>query len=61
MTASAPDQGAAALDAAPGAGPSVDMSNTAAEIRAYAEGLGVTVPAKASKARMLELIEGASS
>lgn len=37
------------------------MSNTAAEIRAHAEALGVTVPAKASKARMLELIEGASS
>ena len=37
------------------------MSNTAAEIRAYAEGLGVSVPAKASKARMLELIEEASS
>ena len=53
MTASAPDQGAAALDAAPGAGPSV--------IRAHAEALGVTVPAKASKARMLELIDGASS
>lgn len=61
MTASAPDQGAAALDAAPGAGPSVDMSNTAAEIRAYAESLGLSVPSKATKAQMLEIVEGASS
>lgn len=61
MTASAPDQGAAALDAAPGAGPSVDMSNTAAEIRAHAEALGVTVPAKATKAQMLAIIEGAGA
>lgn len=61
MTASAPDQGAAALDAAPGAGPSVDMSNTAAEIRAHAESLGLSVPGKATKAQMLAIIEGAGA
>lgn len=36
------------------------MGNTAAEIRAYAEAAGVRVPAKASKAAMLALIEGAA-
>ena len=30
------------------------MSNTAAEIRAYADATGVSVPAKATKAEMLE-------
>ena len=35
------------------------MSNTAAEIRAYAEGHGVPVPSKATKAQMLAAIEGA--
>lgn len=35
------------------------MSNTAAEIRAYAEGAGVTLPSRATKAEMLAAIEGA--
>ena len=35
------------------------MSNTAAEIRAHAESLGLSVPAKATKAQMLGIIEGA--
>ncbi len=35
------------------------MSNTAAEIRAYAEAHGVDVPSKATKAQMLAAIEGA--
>ena len=37
------------------------MSNTAVEIRAYAEAHGVTVSSKATKAQMLEAIEGARS
>lgn len=45
------------LDAAPDATPT--MSNTAAEIRAYAEAHGVDVPSKATKAQMLAAIEGA--
>lgn len=49
---------AAGLDAATGAMPT--MSNTAAEIRAYAEAAGVKVGAKASKASMLAAIEEAS-
>ena len=35
------------------------MSNTAAEIRAYAESLGLSVPSKATKAQMLEIVEEA--
>lgn len=35
------------------------MSNTAAEIRAYAEANGIDVPSKATKAQMLDLIGGA--
>ena len=58
MTASAREEGAAALDAAPGAMPT--MSNTAAEIRSYAESIGVKVGSKASKASMLSAIEEAS-
>lgn len=34
------------------------MSNTAAEIRAYAEEHGIDVPARATKAQMLAAIEG---
>lgn len=34
------------------------MSNTAAEIRAYAEGHGIDVPSRATKAQMLAAIEG---
>ena len=49
---------AAELDAATGAMPT--MSNTAAEIRSYAESIGVKVGAKASKASMLAAIEEAS-
>lgn len=37
------------------------MSNTAAEIRAYADAIGVGVPAKATKAEMLEAIEVAGA
>jgi hypothetical protein len=37
------------------------MSNTAAEIRAYAEANGIDVPSKATKAQMLEAIEGAGA
>lgn len=47
------------LSAAPDATP--DMSNTAAEIRAYAEARGVSVPSKATKAQMLAAIEGAGA
>lgn len=35
------------------------MSNTAAEIRAYAEANGIHMPSKATKAQMLAAIEGA--
>ena len=42
------------LDAAPDAMP--DMSSKAAEIRSYAEGLGLHVPSKATKSQMLDLI-----
>lgn len=45
------------LDPAPAATPT--MSNTAAEIRAYAAAAGVEVPSKATKAEMLAAIEGA--
>lgn len=48
-----------ALDAAPAAIPT--MSNTAAEIRAYAEANGIDVPSKATKAQMLAAIEGAGA
>ena len=34
------------------------MSNTAAEIRAYAEEHDIDVPSKATKAQMLAAIEG---
>lgn len=44
------------LGPAPAATPT--MSNTAAEIRAYAEAAGVGLPAKATKAQMLAAIEG---
>lgn len=37
------------------------MSNTAAEIRAYAEVNGIKVPSKATKAVMLAAIEGAGA
>lgn len=37
------------------------MSSTAAEIRAYAESHGVAVASKATKAQMLEAIEGAGA
>lgn len=37
------------------------MSSTAAEIRAYADALGVSVPTKATKAEMLAAIEGAEA
>lgn len=37
------------------------MSNTAAEIRAYAEANGIKVPSKATKAEMLAAIEGAGA
>ena len=47
------------LSTAPGATPT--MSNTAAEIRAYAEVNGIKVPSKATKAVMLAAIEGAGA
>lgn len=47
------------LSTAPGATPT--MSNTAAEIRAYAEANGIEVPSKATKAEMLAAIEGAGA
>ena len=34
------------------------MSNTAADIRSYAEANGIELPAKATKAQMLAVIEG---
>ena len=37
------------------------MSNTAAEIRAYAEENGIDLPSRATKAQMLEAIEGAGA
>ena len=42
------------LSTAPGATPT--MSNTAAEIRAWAKANGVEVPSKATKAQMLAAI-----
>ena len=47
------------LNAAPDATP--DMSNTASEIRAYAEANGIEVPSKATKAQMLAAIEEAGA
>ena len=45
------------LSSAPAATPT--MSDTAAEIRAYAEAAGIELPARATKAQMLSAIEGA--
>lgn len=37
------------------------MSNTAAEIRSYAESAGIDLPSRATKAEMLAAIEGAGA
>ncbi len=57
MKASVPDTGVSSLSDTPDAKPT--MSNTAAEIRAYAKANGIELPTKATKSQMLSVIEGA--